>query len=97
MKSARLIGFILAAMLLVNSFLGAPALAQQDEAAALTKRVGKFSEAIPLAQRALTIVDKALGPEYPNVWGHHETLPRRRRSVFWPLEIAVPPVCDNAL
>jgi hypothetical protein len=69
MKSARLIGFTLAAMLLVNSFLGAPA----EEAAALTKRAvelyraGKFSEAIPLAQRALTIVEKALGSEHPNV------------------------------
>jgi hypothetical protein len=36
MTCARLIGFILAAMLLVNSFLGAPAIAQLDEAAALT-------------------------------------------------------------
>jgi tetratricopeptide (TPR) repeat protein/CHAT domain-containing protein len=70
MKFDRLIGYILAAMLLMSSFVGVPASAQQDEAAALNKRVGelyqagKFSEAIPLAQRALTIGEKALGPDH---------------------------------
>jgi hypothetical protein len=39
MKSARLIGLILASVLLVNFFLGAPVIAQQEEAAALEKRV----------------------------------------------------------
>jgi tetratricopeptide (TPR) repeat protein/CHAT domain-containing protein len=72
MKSARLIGLILAAMLLVNSFACAPAMAEHD-AAALEKTVGelfkagKFSEAIPLAQRALAIDEKAVGPDNPNV------------------------------
>jgi CHAT domain-containing protein/Tfp pilus assembly protein PilF len=73
MKRARRIRFILTAMLLVVSFTGAPAIAQQDEVAALDKRVGqlsqagKFSEAIPLAQRALAIREKALGPDHPDV------------------------------
>jgi CHAT domain-containing protein/Tfp pilus assembly protein PilF len=72
-KHARRIGFILAAMLMVNSFAGAPAIAQQDEATALDKRVGelyqtgKFSEAIPLAQRALAIHENARGPAHPDV------------------------------
>jgi hypothetical protein len=66
MKPARRIGFILAAMLMVNSFAGVPAIAQQDEAAALSKKVeelyqaGKFAAAIPLARRALAIDEKAL-------------------------------------
>jgi CHAT domain-containing protein len=73
MKSARLICFILAATLLVISFPGAPAIAQQDEAAALDKKVaelyraGKFSEAMPLAQRAVAIGEKTLGPDHPGV------------------------------
>jgi tetratricopeptide (TPR) repeat protein len=74
MKPARHISFILAAMLLlVSSFVAAPAIAQQDEADALNKRVmelyqaGKFSEATPLAQRALAIREKALGADHPNV------------------------------
>jgi hypothetical protein len=45
----------LAALLLVSCFVGTPAIAQQDEAAALDKRVGelyqagKFSDAVPLS------------------------------------------------
>jgi hypothetical protein len=42
-KQARRIGFILATMLLVNSSLGALAIAQQDEVIALDKRVGRAS------------------------------------------------------
>jgi tetratricopeptide (TPR) repeat protein len=58
---------------MVISFAGAPAIAQQDEAAALTKRVeelygaGKISGAIPLAQQALAIYGKAHGPDELNV------------------------------
>jgi hypothetical protein len=37
-KDARRIGFILAAVLPVISFVGVPATAQQDEAAALNRR-----------------------------------------------------------
>jgi tetratricopeptide (TPR) repeat protein len=60
-------------MLLVSSFVGAPAIAQQDEAAALEKRVGqlyragKFSEAMPLARRSLAIREQTLGPDHPDV------------------------------
>jgi CHAT domain-containing protein/Tfp pilus assembly protein PilF len=73
MKSARVIGFILVAVLMVNCFAGAPAIAQQDEAATLSKRVlelyrgGKFSEAVPLAQQVLAIYEKAPSPDNPNV------------------------------
>jgi CHAT domain-containing protein/tetratricopeptide (TPR) repeat protein len=73
MKSARLIGLLLVAMLLVNFFVSAPAIAQQDEAAALRKRAeelfraGKFSEAIPPVQQLLAIDEKALGPTHPAV------------------------------
>jgi tetratricopeptide (TPR) repeat protein len=72
MKPVRCFGFILAAML-VTSFISAPAVAQEDQAAALDKRymelyrAGKFSEAVPLAQQALAIREKALGPDHPDV------------------------------
>jgi CHAT domain-containing protein/Tfp pilus assembly protein PilF len=71
MKSARFIGVILVAMLIGIPFAGAPAIGQQDETTALNKRIGelyqagKFSDAIPLAQRALEIREKALGPDDP--------------------------------
>jgi hypothetical protein len=45
MKSARLIGVILAAMLLLISFVGVPAVAQQDEGGALTKKVAELYQA----------------------------------------------------
>src|SRR5262245_31769633 len=73
MKPARRIGFILAITLMVISFAGAPAIAQQDAATALDRKVqelygaGKFSEAIPLARRVLAIREKALGPYHPDV------------------------------
>jgi CHAT domain-containing protein/Tfp pilus assembly protein PilF len=79
MNSARRIGFILAAMLMANSFAAVPAVAQQDEAAslreaiALNKRIGelskagKFSEAIPLARNVLATTEKAFGPDDPTV------------------------------
>jgi CHAT domain-containing protein/Tfp pilus assembly protein PilF len=73
MKTARRIGFILAALLTVISFTGAPAIAQEDEATALTRQVeelyraGKYAEAMPPAQRALAIREKALGPDHPDV------------------------------
>jgi Tetratricopeptide repeat len=71
MKLVRQIAFILAVLMMVISFAGAPAIAQQDEAAALTKRVEelygacKISGAIPLAQQALAIWEKALGSDHP--------------------------------
>ena len=72
MKPVRCFGSILAAML-VTCFISAPAAAQEDQAAALDKRymelyrTGKFSEAVPLAQQALAIREKALGPDHPDV------------------------------
>jgi hypothetical protein len=73
MKSARRMGFILAATLVAVSCAGTLAMAQEDEAAALDKRVvelyraGKLSEAIASAQRSLAIREKALGPDHPDV------------------------------
>jgi hypothetical protein len=71
MHHARRIRFIPAAMPLVHSSVGAPAMAQQDEAALVSKRalelhqVSKFFEAMPLAQRALAIQENAFGPDHP--------------------------------
>jgi tetratricopeptide (TPR) repeat protein len=67
------IGFILAAMLLVNSFVGSLAIAQQDEAAVLSDRAGvlyragKFADAEPLFKQALAIREKTLDPDDPNL------------------------------
>ena len=64
------------AALLICFFLSVPhaALAQGlDEATALNQQViqlynqARFSEALPLAQRALTIREKTLGPDHPDV------------------------------
>jgi hypothetical protein len=60
-------------MLSIGLFLIVPSFAQNDEAAALNAKVielyraGKFSEAIPLAQRALVIREKVLGPDHHDV------------------------------
>jgi tetratricopeptide (TPR) repeat protein len=70
MKTVKII-----ATLLIGFFLSVPhaALAQVDEAAALNQQVlqlysqGRYSEAIPLAQRTLAIVEKARGPDNPDV------------------------------
>jgi hypothetical protein len=58
-------------MLLVGFLLAAAALAQSpDEATALTQQVielykqGRYSEAVPLAQRAITIYEKEHGPDH---------------------------------
>jgi tetratricopeptide (TPR) repeat protein len=73
MKPAHRIVFMLAAMVMVICFASAPAIAQQEEADALNRRAnelyqaGKFSEAMPLAQRSLAILEKALGADHPAV------------------------------
>ena len=73
MKSARRFALIVSLMLVANIFVSVPTFAQQDEAAALSARVvelyraGKYSEAIPLAQRALSIREKTRGPNHPDV------------------------------
>jgi tetratricopeptide (TPR) repeat protein len=49
------------------------AYAQTDEATSLSRQIetlnneGRYSEAIPIAQRVLAILEKALGPEHPDV------------------------------
>jgi tetratricopeptide (TPR) repeat protein len=101
MKGARRIGFILAAVLLVISLVGARATAQRDEAAALNTRVGqlyqagKFSEATLLAQRALAVREKALGPDHPLVAGtlNHLALLYKTQGRYADAE----PLCKRSL
>ena len=73
MRAVRAVKII--AALLIGLFLSVPhaALAQEpDEAATLKQQViqlykqGRYSEAIPLAQRLLTI-SEPLGPDHPDV------------------------------
>ena len=70
-RLARLVAGMLVAWGLV---LAPPAMAQQGEDAdALNAQViklygeGKYTDAIPLAKRVLTIREKALGPDHPDV------------------------------
>ena len=73
MRSIR--GFVLIVLLVLvaHVFVSIPSFARQDEAAALSARVtelyraGKYSEAIPLAQRALAILEKTRGPNHLDV------------------------------
>jgi CHAT domain-containing protein/Tfp pilus assembly protein PilF len=64
---------ILAAVSALSFSFLAPSSAQLDEADALNKRVielyqaGKYADATPLAERALAIREKALGPDDPTV------------------------------
>jgi hypothetical protein len=67
---------IIAAIILWTSSAIMPvAAAPRDEVAALEKKVeelsrmGKYAEAIPLAQRVLAIRENALGPHHPDVAG----------------------------
>jgi CHAT domain-containing protein/Tfp pilus assembly protein PilF len=69
-------GLVIAIVISVPS----PAAAQKDAASVLIAKVlqlsqaGKYSEAIPLAQRALAIREKALGPDHPDVAASLNTL-----------------------
>jgi tetratricopeptide (TPR) repeat protein len=74
MRGSRRIGVVAA---LVGALLAATASVSSGqnlkEADALNKRLmqlynaGKYEEAIPLAERALAIREKALGPDHPDV------------------------------
>ena len=76
MKAARMARALNIMVILVVGFLLTmhhPTLAQSlDEATALTQQVieltkqGRYSEAIPLAERALAIREMVLGPDHPN-------------------------------
>ncbi len=65
--------FVIAATLALACWSISPSIAQSDDANRLTKKVielwqsRKFAEAIPLAQRALVIWEKQLGPHHRNV------------------------------
>jgi tetratricopeptide (TPR) repeat protein len=74
MFESKLVQIFPLMLLCLVLFVLRPALAQGlNEATALTQQViqlnnqGRFSEAIPLARRALTIREKALGPDHPDV------------------------------
>jgi hypothetical protein len=64
---------VVAAIVLWTALAITPAAAREDEAAALQAKVeelsrqGKYADAIPLAQRALAIREKTLGPDHPDV------------------------------
>jgi len=64
---------LVAAFAISLIFVGTPAPAQQNEATALNARVealyraGRISEAVPLAQRALAMRERALGPTHVDV------------------------------
>jgi tetratricopeptide (TPR) repeat protein/CHAT domain-containing protein len=71
---AHLAGYVAAIVMAWGLVLAPPANAQQGEDAdALNAQVnklhgeGKYAQAIPLAQRLLSIREKALGPEHPDV------------------------------
>src|SRR6202050_5268929 len=72
MNSVRHI-FLIAAVLALTCGFAASSLAQSRAADELNKRIhelsqaGKYAEAIPLAQRALAILEKAFGPDHPDV------------------------------
>jgi hypothetical protein len=68
MNSVRRLGFVFAAMLVMSIAASAPSFAQLNEAMALEGKVrtlaaaGRFSDAVPLAQRALAIFERTFGP-----------------------------------
>src|SRR4051812_18178331 len=74
-RRARLTALPRVAIVALAVAVGAslPAAAQTGDAAQLDAkswelyRAGKYSEAAPLAQQALAIWEKTLGPEHPNV------------------------------
>ena len=70
----RRVGLLAAIVLAWMLELSPLAMAQQgDDADALNAQViklygeGKYSEAVPIAQRALALREKALGPDHPDV------------------------------
>ena len=73
MNPIKRLGLIIAVALTMDASVIAPAFPQQDEVATLTEkaselsRAGKFDEALPLAQRALAIAEKELGPLHYNI------------------------------
>jgi tetratricopeptide (TPR) repeat protein len=86
MNPIKRLGLIIAMALTIDAIIIASALAQQSEADALNARVmmlyrlGKFDEAVPLAQRALALAEKAFGPDLPDAA---------------PLLLSVPPFLNN--
>jgi tetratricopeptide (TPR) repeat protein len=73
MNSVRHIFLIATAVLVLTFWFTPPSLAQSSAANELSRRVselyqaGRYAEAIPLAQRALAVREKALGPNNPAV------------------------------
>jgi hypothetical protein len=73
MNSVRHIFLIATAVLVLTFWFAPPSLAQSSAADELNKSVielnqaGRYAEAVPLAQQVLTIREKALGPDHPDV------------------------------
>jgi CHAT domain-containing protein/Tfp pilus assembly protein PilF len=73
MKSGNRLVLIASLALVASIYLGAPAFAQSETTAALNARItelsraGKYSEAIPLAQRLVASLEKAFGPDNRDV------------------------------
>jgi len=73
MNSLRRSGFIFASMLAIGIAWSTPSSAQLNEAMALEAKVralasvGRFADAVPLAQRSLAIFERTFGPDDPNV------------------------------
>jgi len=73
MNTIKRLCLIIAVALAMDAFIIAPAFPQQEKADRLNARVmalyqaGKLAEAVPLAQQALAIAEKASGPTHPKV------------------------------
>jgi len=73
MNPIKRLGLVIAVTLTMDAFIIAPAFPQLGEATILNNKAseligaGKYVEALPLAQRALAIAEKALGLDHPAV------------------------------
>ena len=73
MTIARMTRIVVTVILWMISAIMPVVAAPTDEAAALGRkahefsRAGKYADAIPLAERALALREKALGPDHPDV------------------------------
>ncbi len=73
MKALKASIRVAVAAFVLGLFLGAPSRAGDDEASTLTQqmkelyRAGKYTEALPLAQKSLALREKEFGPDDANV------------------------------
>src|SRR5262249_23056397 len=73
MKVVKALICVAVTALALNLSVSAPSYAQQDEASTLSRqmkelyRAGKYTEALPLAQKSLALREKECGPDDANV------------------------------